>query len=82
MYCYNQNILNKVKSTCIKKMEQENKSIEECLTINLNKKDKEVVRKQIKHWSLERIKTYIFVNELELLKKKTNLSIFIKRFHT
>ena len=64
--------LNKAKRIfALKKMEKENKSIEECLTSYkppIFWKDKEVVRKQIKHWSLERIQKLIFfVNELELL---------------
>ncbi len=75
--------LNKAKRIfALKKMEQENKSIEECLTSYkppIFWKDKEVVRKQIKHWSLERIQKLIFfVNELELLMKKENtISVYL-----
>ena len=58
-------------------MEQENKSIDECLT-NYKPaifwKDKEVVKQQIKHWSKEKIQKFIFsINDLELLIKKDNI---------
>ena len=56
--------LNKAKRILIlKKMEKENKSVEECLTTYrpaIFLKDKEVVRQQIKHWSLEKIQQLIF----------------------
>ena len=71
--------LNKAKRILIlKKMEKENKSVEECLTSYrpaIFWKDKEVVRQQIKHWSLEKIQQLIFsMNDLELLIKKDNIT--------
>ena len=71
--------LNKAKRIFeLKKMEQENKSIDECLT-NYKPaifwKDKEIVKQQIRHWSMEKIQNLIiFVNELELLIKKENFN--------
>ena len=59
-------------------MEKENKSIDECITIYrppIFWKDKEVVRQQIKYWSLESIqKLIISFNDLELLIKKIHQS--------
>ena len=71
--------LNKAKRILVlKKMEKENKSVEECLTTYrpaIFWKDKEVVRQQIKHWSLEKIQQLIFsINDLELLIKKDNIT--------
>ena len=71
--------LNKAKRILIlKKMEKENKSVEECLTSYrpaIFWKDKEVVRQQIKHWSLKKIQQLIFsMNDLELLIKKDNIT--------
>jgi len=71
--------LNKAKRILVlKKMEKENKSVEECLTSYrpaIFWKDKEVVRQQIKHWSLEKIQQLIFsMNDLELLIKKDNIT--------
>ncbi len=63
--------------SALKIMEKENKSIDKCLS-SYNPpifwKDKEVVRKQVNYWSLERIqKLIIFLNDLELLIKKNSL---------
>ena len=71
--------LNKAKRILVlKKMEKENISVEECLTTYrpaIFWKDKEVVRQQIKHWSLEKIQQLIFsINDLELLIKKDNIT--------
>ncbi len=62
----------------LKKMENENKNIDECLS-NYKPpifwKDKEIVRQQINNWSLEKINELIFfINDLELLVKKNNLN--------
>ena len=71
--------LNKAKRIFeLKKMEQENKSIDECLTNykpTIFWKDKEVVKQQVRHWSKEKIQNLIiFVNEMELLIKKENVN--------
>ena len=71
--------LNKAKRIFeLKKMEQENQSIDECLKNyrpTIFWKDKEVVKQQIRHWSKEKIQKFIiFVNELELLIKKENVN--------
>ena len=59
-------------------MEQENQSIDECLTNyrpTIFWKDKEVVKQQIRHWSKEKIQKFIiYVNELELQIKKENMN--------
>ena len=64
----------------LKTMEKENKSVDECITSYrppIFWKDKEVVRQQIKYWSLENIQKLIFsFNDLELLiKKNTSISV-------
>ncbi len=64
----------------LKKMEKANKSVDECLTSYrppIFWKDKEVVRQQIKYWSLESIQRLIIsFNDLELLiKKNTSISV-------
>ena len=64
----------------LKKMEKVNKSVDECLTSYrppIFWKDKEVVRQQIKYWSLESIQRLIIsFNDLELLiKKNTSISV-------
>ena len=71
--------LNKAKRIFeLKKMEQENQSIDECLKNyrpTIFWKDKEVVKQQIRHWSKEKIQNLIiFVNEMELLIKKENVN--------
>ena len=61
----------------LKKMEMENKSIDECLTIYkpaIFWKDKEIVRQQIKYWTLQDIQKFIIqMNDLELSIKKNSL---------
>ena len=38
-------------------------------------KDKEIVRQQFKHWSLESIENLIFfINDIELILKKNNIN--------
>ena len=64
----------------LKTMEKENKNIDECITSYrppIFWKDKEVVRQQVKYWSLESIQKLIFsFNDLELLiKKNTSISV-------
>ena len=61
----------------LKRMEAEQKNIDECLK-NYRPpifwKDKDVVKQQISHWSLEKIKNLIFyLNDLEIIVKKNNL---------
>ena len=62
----------------LKKMENENKNIDECLSSYkppIFWKDKEIVRQQINNWSLEKINELIFfINDLELLIKKNNIN--------
>ena len=70
--------LNKAKRIfALKKMEKENKSIDECITIYkpaIFWKDKEIVRQQIKYWTLKDIQKFIIqMNDLELLIKKNSL---------
>ena len=73
--------LNKAKRIfALKTMEKENKSIDECIAKyrpQIFWKDKEVVKQQIKYWSLESIqKLIISFNDLELLiKKNTSISV-------
>ena len=67
-----------ITESVLKKMENENKNIDECLS-NYKPpifwKDKEIVRQQINNWSLEKINELIFfINDLELLVKKNNLN--------
>ena len=64
----------------IKVMEKNNKNIDECLASYrppIFWKDKEIVRQQIKYWSLESIqKLIISFNDLELLiKKNSSISV-------
>ena len=64
----------------LKTMEKGNKTLDECITSYrppIFWKDKEVVRQQIKYWSLESIeKLIISFNDLELLiKKNTSISV-------
>ena len=64
----------------LKTMEKENKNIDECIISYrppIFWKDREVVKKQIKYWSLESIeKLIISFNDLELLiKKNTSISV-------
>ena len=58
-------------------METEQKTIDECLKSykpTIFWKDKDIVKKQINYWNLERIKKLIFyLNDLEILVKKNNL---------
>ena len=61
-------------------MEKNNKNIDECLASYrppIFWKDKEIVRQQIKYWSLESIqKLIISFNDLELLiKKNSSISV-------
>ena len=70
--------LNKAKRiSALKIMEKKNKNVDHCLSNykpTIFWKDKEVVRQQVNHWSLQRIQELIiFLNDLELLIKKNSL---------
>ncbi len=61
----------------LKQMETEQKTIDDCLKSYkppIFWKDKDIVKRQINYWNLERIKKLIFyLNDLEILVKKNNL---------